>query len=531
MVKGDIRVSNAYESYVIKNVNVPSDGEILAQDIKRIQNIPKVNLINRKKQIEEARKFIEYFKNNKIDSKDKEKIEYLENKIKKIYDLEIEDLEREFGKDITLNIDREEDDDVEGNYYDNESITIYTKKIIEDLEDDDIDVRIDACLELIHTIFHEIQHHRQYLMATSNVCSKEAMMYAKEYALSHLLEDKFYEDNYEELGIESDADEVAEKRKIQTIAVETPFIYEKIRNYLAKYSRHFYADEIVQRDSKNNQKVYDIVKQQGRVVVEELLDDLIYNEDHLEVLEEFPILNKVYNKKENGLKKNVKVLVKEMKEEIEKIKFNKLIPEKTKEKAIQDLEDMYFEIIYNALEKYSQYEIDRSNKEEIKEVLTKMEERFENQLEEDIEKGIEYIKLTNEEQIENTPEILRKPRELLKRITEKVEIRRFKKDYKKDFLEKKKNIESIKTGKAISVKKKVRVVAMQKVRPVTRVIKEIEENIKNKFKEEEIETKAFNKDFKQELSIENYENKEEEQINNNEKEFKIEIIRKDDETR
>ena len=221
-------------------------------------------------------------------------------------------------------------------------IKVHERNLYKGLQSKDDDERLDTCKMIFKTIFHEVQHHRQYMLTQLNISNKDSMMYAKEMCLKQILDSKFYsqgeDGNYYELLIENNANYVGVRKFKEVMQEENSSLEDEIDFYCAymKESKYF-----IDCDSKNGKKHYKFDDlQEKEDIATQILDENITEE----LLIKYPILQKEYNM--DGSKKNIEELVTNLKNEI--MIVEQLDVEK-KEIIIKDTKNMYFELIYNQI--------------------------------------------------------------------------------------------------------------------------------------------------------------------------------------
>ena len=260
-------------------------------------------------------------------------------------------------------------------------VIIYEDELYDGLENEDPKKRLKVCKELFKVIFHEIQHHRQYLMTQLNVSNKEALIYAKEFCMQEILEDSFSsidEDkgNYDWFITENNANIVARK-KYKAITRENDSMLDfKIIDLEDSFYNGVYVLNAKERFGEIRFKHRGVLERNDAAV--KVLDKTITS-DYIKF---YPILQKEYNL--NGSRKRAIQLIKNLNIEIMEISSMDKLDENIKQMLITDTKEMYYEIIYKALEKnpliniYEMEEtlgIDKSNK-----LLEEMREYFDREL-------------------------------------------------------------------------------------------------------------------------------------------------------
>lgn len=187
----------------------------------------------------EIENILNFFKDNQLDMNNTEMINKIKNAITRVFELEIREMGYIFNSKGNISKNTFElkfvnDDKLtwRGRYFCGKKvekgIVVQQKPLIEyniyrlcrKLTSDTQDIRMKACRELFKTVFHEIQHHKQFLMTISDVSSKEAIMYARDFATRAYLERVWYtknrkKGNYDGFVIENNANEVGYRRYME----------------------------------------------------------------------------------------------------------------------------------------------------------------------------------------------------------------------------------------------------------------------------------------------------------------------------
>ena len=349
--------------------------------------------------------FMNYFENNELDFNDTQLLQKMQNAITRIFQLEIEEL----GYSYKPNRDNSENTfelsfindpkaTFRGQYnsgarLDNgkfiqgkPSIKYNIVALYEDLQSPDKDKRMLACKTLFKTVFHEIQHHRQYMMTRTNVSSKDGMQYARDFAIKQYLHKDWYSSNaktgnYAAYTIENNANEVGYSQFLETLGREDSEIA-KLRDIeRGKFNISRYKADV---DSWDGQQHYDSNGLQERNdVTVPILDSLIGEKGRTEILQIYPILQKEYNL--DGTKKTAVELTKNMQLEVQSISQNQTLTDKDRKKLIQDSQQMYYDLIYRQIEKSTPEQISQIamqiGKAESKELFDSMSHYFQCELE------------------------------------------------------------------------------------------------------------------------------------------------------
>lgn len=202
-----------------------------------------------------------------------------------------------------------------------------------------------ALIFQIMLLFHEIEHHRQYMLTQGSISNKNALLYAKELTAKRILENKFYspEDengNYYELAIENGAKYMSANQYSRVMNDNSESLLEEKEFHKAYFSESKFLINANTKDGKMHFK-YDDTQEKDDVLTQ-ILDKTITLED----IERYPILQKEYNT--DGTKKNTIQLVNNLLDEIDLIN-NLSIDDKEKEILIKDANEMYYELIYREI--------------------------------------------------------------------------------------------------------------------------------------------------------------------------------------
>lgn len=134
------------------------------------------------------KKFMNYFKDNRLDFNDTQLLQRMQESIARIFQLEVEEMgynyspsENNAKNTIELNFVNDINGWYKGfcnSYSVPPTITYNIAHLYKDLQDRDVDKRLFACKNLYRIVFHELQHHRQHLMVRTNVSSRDGLRYA-----------------------------------------------------------------------------------------------------------------------------------------------------------------------------------------------------------------------------------------------------------------------------------------------------------------------------------------------------------------
>ncbi len=353
----------------------------IARKIRNIQNIENINDSDLLILTQAVDDLFSYMSTTKYNESPTEKAK-LDQMLNKIYKAEISEIENNFSNCIDLHLKQLKNEEFFGLYHDGKSITLNTFQLYKPLKSEDFEERMAGCKRIVQTISHEIQHHRQYVMATRSVSSKEAMTFGKDYAVIRTMEKNFYTDNYSEMAIENDANEKATEKMLGTVGYNekdayTKLVYnlnKRLSQYNAEYTKAKYR---INESNSVESQVYFLITQDKDDLLDKILDDAILKHNQLHLLSDYPILEKIYN--DDGTKKDSKQLIDDMKNEKEEYLSNPFLTDTEKEIAISDSEDMYLDLLYKSLEKTTPSELKEIDSNLLSETLDKMENKFENE--------------------------------------------------------------------------------------------------------------------------------------------------------
>lgn len=346
--------------------------------------------------------FMNYFKNNQLDFNDTALLAKMQNSITRIFQVEIEELgysykpnrddsQNTFGLEF-INDSNETFRGECHNGSDRPKIIYNIAHLYGDLQSPDADKRLLACKTLYKTVFHEIQHHRQYLMAKSQISSKDGIKFARDFALQNYLEKDWYSrdgktGNYDAYTIENNANEVGYRQYLETMGIPDREVSDLMHVEQGKFSIARYKAKVNSWDGKSHYES-DGLQERDDVTVP-ILDDLICKRGRTEILKHYPILQKEYNL--DGTKKSAIDLIKNMQSEAQDIMQNQSLSQEEKDTLISDGQEMYYELIYRQLERSTPEQITeiarQIGKDESKELLGKISYYFQCEMEDRLGKS------------------------------------------------------------------------------------------------------------------------------------------------
>ena len=436
-----------------------------AGEIKNIQKITELKEEELEERITAIDDLFVYMEVQRLDSDGvKEKLDKI---VTRIYESEMKVLEKEFKEEIELYLGDEAEGNFTGQYMTGQSVKINTNELYKMLKSSDFKQRMDGCKQIILTIAHEIQHHRQYIMATSNVVSKEALDFAKDFAIHDILGEEYYDYNYENIGTENNANEIAIEKQMEARGYDRKnnidMLSYKINGNISQY-------EVRDVETEDGQK-YDIVRQDKEEIMDEVLDKEICINKKINILKEYPILQKKYNM--NGTKKRTKQLIDEMENEKNDLLNNRFLSHEEAMQAINDSEDMYLDLIYKSLTETTKGELKQIEKKKLRKVLNKMERKFENEADElmDIEEEFEDLRSKEAEEIKGRKSLLFRLR--IKRDNRRQHVYVGNKIYKK-LVSQKKVISQARRGKVPRKPINFETQALKVMRPIDRFMGQVD---------------------------------------------------------
>ena len=173
-----------------------------------------------KKIIEELFQFV---KENKFDIENDEHVKKVEDAVLQLTKIEIDNigLDIKFNPDDYNNVDKndviyhfhtkENESDSSGSFVPNHlntnppelELNLYYFAT-EKLNSDDAEERVRGCKRMLHTVFHELRHYKQYLAVKQGISSKRNLTYARDFVIVRFKK-SFYNKNYDSFAMENDA--------------------------------------------------------------------------------------------------------------------------------------------------------------------------------------------------------------------------------------------------------------------------------------------------------------------------------------
>lgn len=367
---------------------------------------------------EEIKKVFKIFKDEQLDTSNAEMTDAIKDAIKNVFQLEVEELGYRFDPSdeehntINLIINDEEKKGYmggitskkyvwNGNVFQSNPLIVYNiVPIYEDLQNEDRKKRLAACKETFHNVFHEIQHERQTLMITTDVASKENMLYAREDVLMRYLDESFYRDNYNSFAIENDANKVAIEQLIDALYIRDDSLPAYVDLEEGNFSLNQYTANSKSRDGKLTFNSNGLKERQDVAIP--IIDKLV--EEHTEILEQYPVLQREYNV--DGTKRQAIDLIRDMTRETKYISQKEDLTDSDKNELIGNCKELYYELIYNVLQRNTPQQIQKITKQFGKdnciELFDEMEKYFKKEFEEKTKKSA--ARVDAEEKIESISE-------------------------------------------------------------------------------------------------------------------------------
>lgn len=250
--------------------------------------------------------------------------------------------------------------------------------ILNGLDSDDKERRLCACRDMFKTIFHELQHHKQYKLACSKISNLDSLRFARDFVTRMFLPKDWYSKdektgNYTEYMTENDANETGYSRYLEITGENDPLTSDLRIIYAGKrsISRYKINASIPKKNTKYNSGGY---KERDDITIP-VIDDAIKDPNARAILRAFPILQKEYNF--DGTKKSAVQLITNMKKEIQAINSISEFSQDEKTQLISDCQVMYYELIYRELLKGDTLELKkRFSEEELGNLFSDMSQYF-----------------------------------------------------------------------------------------------------------------------------------------------------------
>lgn len=297
--------------------------------------------------------FITHFSKHKLDINDENELVYIKKALTDVFRLEIEELgykikgeETESEKFMELSFINSKDESAGTQQW--EAIELNLYELLNDLNSDNKLKRIFSCIIIFQNLFHEIQHQRQDLLIRLNICSRDAMLYAKEQLMCIIMDKDFYNYNYDSFAMENNADSTARTQIMNLLSRDFSSISIKYRDY----EQLLFELAIFTNKIRLEPKIFRREKIEREDLFERTIKRIYITEENLS---KYPILSKEYKVDAHFgiLRRSSLELIKNMKNEINQIlRINDLSSDE-KQILIREIKSAYFEMIYRSL--YSEF--------------------------------------------------------------------------------------------------------------------------------------------------------------------------------
>ncbi len=340
-----------------------------------------------KKIIEELFQFV---KENKFDIENDEHVKKVEDAVLQLTKIEIDNigLDIKFNPDDYNNVDKndviyhfhtkENESDSSGSFVPNHlntnppelELNLYYFAT-EKLNSDDAEERVRGCKRMLHTVFHELRHYKQYLAVKQGISSKRNLTYARDFVIVRFKK-SFYNKNYDSFAMENDANYNANLTYEGIMGqdrdlMRSEILYEgELETGTYEYLDNNAYGKVIRRDEIRDE------------VSRNFIDHWVKDKDN-EIFYVSPLLLKEYN--EDFTRKKPAQVIYEMKKEQEFLSRLDFISKEEQQELINDSKEMYYEILFNSLLK-SDIEDQREmlkkfDMNEVKDILSNMEDYFE----------------------------------------------------------------------------------------------------------------------------------------------------------
>lgn len=346
---------------------------------------------------------INFFKDENLEIDE----ELLENKLKKvIMDLlatELGELKIDIN-DVKIVFEKERDPALGSFSGSKMEYRFNLSKFKENMQSPDSKFRLDTIKFIFEAVFHEVQHHRQKLMSDTGVSNKKVLEYSREEVLHRYLNGDFYLKNHDSFSFEADANVTGRGKVLDLLDVEDYGIDELFfqrSKYDNVYGTFLFDNETYATPIQHVLGKKSIWNSAGEKIDRtdatiKILDSIPSNLMK-SFIKRYPILGKQYSEF-TGNRFNTCSLIVDMENELEGLEFPILhnsLTEEEKRQAIKSIKEMYYEIIYQALEKDSIYDMEASvdslGRDKVKKIFEEIKEYFERELQEKLQTMEETI--------------------------------------------------------------------------------------------------------------------------------------------
>ncbi len=383
---------------------------------RKLQKIEQLTTEEIQKRINTVNKLYEYIEEKPVDLKDPKQIEEINKIVTEIYKAEMDPLEEQFDLKMKFLIGEEgTPNEEEGKFWGlcthDKNIKINTESLYKKLKKRNVNKRLEGCLDIIKVISHEIQHQRQAILMKKNQIGipKKALQISESELLINILEKEFYEKNHDQMYIEKDSEEKANKRAIEakkdiTIS-EREEIINRLEKKLGKIPTSYISTKIY-----DNELEFFFLKQREEKVMEGIIDEIIAKRGDIDWLETYPVLQKKYDIK-TGKRISVEQLLKNKEDEEKTFKLIEgLLTEEERKAAKRNIQEMYEELIYQQLENTTPEELKNIDKSKLKQILYQIKKstiKETIQMKKDSKRAYELDEQYRQEELEKKPKIIK----------------------------------------------------------------------------------------------------------------------------
>ena len=226
------------------------------------------------------------------------------------------------------------------------------------------------------------------------------MLYAREDVLMRYLDESFYRDNYNSFAIENDANKVAIEQLRDALYIRDDSLPAYVDLEEGNFSLNQYMANTKSRDGQLTFNSNGLKERQDVAIP--IIDRLV--KEHIEILEQYPVLQREYNV--DGTKRQAIDLIRDMTRETNYISQKEGLTDSDKNELIRNCKELYYELIYNDLQKDTSQQIQKITKQFGKdnciELFNEMEKYFKKEFEEKAKKSA--ARADAEEKIESISE-------------------------------------------------------------------------------------------------------------------------------
>lgn len=232
---------------------------------------------------------------------------------------------------------------------------------------DNPEIRIKALKSFLKTLFHELKHLKQYLLTQEGISNKNVLRNAKEFLVVQSKSKNFiklYKDNHDEFAIEADAILKA-YNKFNRLTNNTYLVEDDIYSLIINEANRDYNDVVYDNKVYNRDSFISFA-----------IDYNINNVSNHDYFKLMPILLKEYNP--DGSKKSISDLIYNMKSDLKDAEL--IENEYDKNQTINDINEFYYELIYNKLTNKDSFELyeatNNYSQEEVNDIIDKIKDYY-----------------------------------------------------------------------------------------------------------------------------------------------------------